>query len=104
MYVSFSFFCTRFGPGIIVDFSRQKVTVPILEMLLKLARECNLTEKINAMFAGQHINLTEDRAVLHMALRSHADDKYTDNGKDVVKDVHEVLSRIEKFSNKVRSG
>lgn len=90
--------------GAIIDFTRQKVTVDIMKQLFELAKERNVENKIAAMFAGEHLNSTEDRAVLHVALRSHQSDKFVDGGKDVVQDVLQVLDRIKRFSDKVRSG
>lgn len=90
--------------GVICDFSRQKVTQNVMKSLIDLASQRGLTSKIASMFAGEHINSTEDRAVLHVALRSHSSDHFVVDGKDVVADVHDVLNRIQKFSDRVRSG
>lgn len=73
-------------------------------MLFTLAKERNLKQQIDAMFAGEHINSTENRAVLHVALRSHLSDRFSDSGHDVVKDVHHVLNQIKQFTEEVRSG
>jgi glucose-6-phosphate isomerase len=73
-------------------------------MLLKLADKAGLREKIDAMFNGDHINATEDRAVLHAALRSPRKASIVVEGQNVVKDVWEVLDRIRDFSEQVRSG
>jgi glucose-6-phosphate isomerase len=71
---------------------------------LQLADESGLRQRIDAMFAGEHINVSEDRAVLHVALRMPKDDTLVVDGKDVVKQVHEVLGRMRSFSDRVRSG
>lgn len=73
-------------------------------MLLKLAEKAGLRSKIDAMFSGRHINSTEDRAVLHAALRSPRTASINVDGQNVVKDVWEVLDRINIFSEKVRTG
>lgn len=90
--------------GIYVDFSRQNMTDTTLQLLLNLAERSQLRTKMNAMFAGQHINSTEDRAVLHTALRAPRDSRINVDGKDVVPDVWEVLDKIKDFSEKVRNG
>mmetsp|Transcript_4172 Transcript_4172/g.9691 ORF Transcript_4172/g.9691 Transcript_4172/m.9691 type:complete len:662 (+) Transcript_4172:57-2042(+) len=90
--------------GIYCDLSRQRVTAKTLELLLKLAEKAQLREKIESMFAGEHINSTEDRAALHVATRARRDQSIIVDGRDVVPDVWEVLEKIKDFSNKVRSG
>ncbi|KAL3144094.1 hypothetical protein ABBQ32_003885 [Trebouxia sp. C0010 RCD-2024] len=91
--------------GIICDFSRQRVTTKTVQLLRKLAGAANLKAKISEMFGGQHLNVTEDRAVLHPALRAPRDEKiYVDGKKNVVPEVWEVLDKIKGFSDKVRSG
>lgn len=87
-----------------LDYSKNLVTDSTVEALVALAEEAGLAEKIAAMFAGEHINLTEDRAVLHTALRLPRDASLVVDGQDVVADVHEVLDRMAEFSEKVRSG
>lgn len=87
-----------------VDYSKNLVTDEVLSSLLALAAKARLTERIAAMFAGEHINVTEDRAVLHTALRLPRTAKLTVDGQDVVAEVHEVLDRMGAFSDKVRSG
>ncbi|BDA44166.1 Glucose-6-phosphate isomerase, cytosolic 1 [Coccomyxa sp. Obi] len=89
---------------IIADFSRQRVTKKTLELLTNLADRAKLREKIDAMFAGEHINITEDRAVLHVALRAPRTKKIMADGVDVVPEVWQVLDKIKDFSDKVRSG
>ncbi|GIL43028.1 hypothetical protein Vafri_837 [Volvox africanus] len=90
--------------GILCDFTRQRVTQRTLELLYELAEQSNLREKINAMFNGEHINSTEDRAVLHVATRAHRNQKIIVDGRDVVPDVWEVLDKIKAFTDKVRNG
>ena len=90
--------------GIYLDFSRQNMTDSTLQLLLNLAERAKLKTKMNAMFAGDHINATEDRAVLHTALRAPRDSRVMVDGKDVIPDVWEVLDKIKEFSDKVRSG
>ncbi|MEU8242688.1 glucose-6-phosphate isomerase [Actinoplanes missouriensis] len=87
-----------------VDYSKNLVTDEVLSALFALAQRAKLSEKITAMFAGEHINVTEDRAVLHTALRLPRTAKLTVDGQDVVADVHEVLDRMGAFADKVRSG
>lgn len=90
--------------GLYVDFSRQNMTDTTLQLLLNLAERAKLRTKMNAMFGGQHINGTEDRAVLHTALRAPRDARILVDGVDVVPGVWEVLDKIKDFSEKVRSG
>eukprot|EP00245_Coleochaete_scutata_P004800 TRINITY_DN177_c0_g5_i1.p1 TRINITY_DN177_c0_g5~~TRINITY_DN177_c0_g5_i1.p1 ORF type:complete len:573 (-),score=108.68 TRINITY_DN177_c0_g5_i1:883-2601(-) len=90
--------------GFVLDLSRQRATSSTLEKLLALAKEANLEQKISSMFHGEHINSTEDRAVLHVALRADASTVIEDNGKNVVPEVHAVLDKIAEFSERVRSG
>ena len=87
-----------------VDFSRQRATVETMAKLYALAEEAGLKAKIEAMFNGEHINRTEDRAVLHVATRARPDQQIFVDGKDVVPDVWDVLDKIKLFSEKVRSG
>ena len=74
------------------------------QLLLKLAEAAGLPAKIQAMFAGEHINATEDRAVLHVATRARREQSIKEGGKDVVPEVWEVLDKIRAFSDKVRKG
>jgi len=90
--------------GIYCDMSRQRVTKKTLLLLFKLATAVNLRRKIDAMFNGEHINVTEDRAVLHVALRALKPQKIKCDGRDVVPEVWSVLDKIKTFSLKVRSG
>ena len=87
-----------------VDYSKNLVTDEVLSALIALAERAGLAERTAAMFAGEHINSTEDRAVLHTALRLPRDATLVVDGQDVVADVHEVLSRMGAFSERVRSG
>src|SRR3954453_22045422 len=87
-----------------VDYSKNLVTDEVLSALYALATKAKLRERTAAMFAGEHINVTEDRAVLHTALRLPRDATLVVDGQDVVAEVHEVLDRMGAFSDKVRSG
>ncbi|HXH78586.1 glucose-6-phosphate isomerase [Nocardioides sp.] len=87
-----------------VDLSKNLVNADIVEALLALGDEVGLTARRDAMFAGERINATEDRAVLHTALRKPRGSSLTIEGRDVVADVHEVLERVYAFADKVRSG
>ncbi|MEN9936859.1 MAG: hypothetical protein RLZZ387_3438 [Chloroflexota bacterium] len=90
--------------GLYLDYSKHRVTDETLSLLLALAEESGLRERIDAMFAGQKINLTEGRAVLHTALRAPRDRQILVDGRDVVPDVHEVLDRMATFAERVRRG
>lgn len=87
-----------------VDLSKALLDDAVLDTLLALADEVRLAERRDAMFRGDHINVTEDRAVLHTALRLPADATLEVDGQDVVSDVHEVLDRVYAFADQVRSG
>ena len=87
-----------------VDLSKNLITSDVLERLLELAQQCNVGERRDAMLRGEHINVTEDRAVLHTALRRPESDSLTVDGGDAVVDVHEVLKKVYDFADKVRSG
>jgi glucose-6-phosphate isomerase len=90
--------------GIYLDYSKNRITGETIRLLVNLAEECGLPERIDAMFRGDKINLTEDRSVLHVALRAPRDAQIFADGKDVVPEVHAVLDRMAGFSNQVRSG
>ncbi len=90
--------------GLYVDFAKNRVTRDTIRMLLDLAEQAGLSERIEAMFAGDKINVSEDRAVLHVALRADRGTAIEVDGHDVVPDVHEVLDRMAAFAGKVRSG
>jgi glucose-6-phosphate isomerase len=90
--------------GIHADLSKHRVTGETLALLLALASERGVTERRDAMFRGEHVNTTEDRPALHVALRLPRDRSLVVDGRDVVRDVHEVLDRMAAFSERVRSG
>ncbi|THG09213.1 hypothetical protein TEA_027399 [Camellia sinensis var. sinensis] len=90
--------------GILLDYSRQCATLETMNKLFKLAEAACLKEKINKMFNGERINSTENRSVLHVALRAPRDAVINSNGKNVVPDVWNVLDKIRDFSERVRSG
>ncbi len=90
--------------GIYLDYSKNRVTDETMGLLLRLAVESGLAGKIEAMFSGEKINVTENRAVLHTALRAPQGVRILVDGQDVVAGVHEVLDRMSVFSDKVRRG
>ena len=90
--------------GLYLDYSKNRMTEETLYLLLELATEAGLRERIDAMFRGEKINLTEKRAVLHTALRAPKGTSIVVNGEDVVPKVHAVLNRMADFSDRVRSG
>jgi glucose-6-phosphate isomerase len=90
--------------GVYLDYSKNRITDETVRLLVALARRAGLRERIDAMFAGEKINVTEDRPVLHVALRAPEDEHIYVDGKDVVPDVHAVLRKMASFSDKVRSG
>src|ERR1035437_8299920 len=90
--------------GLHLDYSMQRVTDETLGLLLALAAECGLRERIDAMFRGDRINVSEKRAVLHVALRAPADSSLTLDGLNVVPQVQAVLGRMEEFTRRIRSG
>ncbi len=90
--------------GLYLDYSKNRVTDETLNLLLQLAEESGLRARIDAMFSGEKINITEKRAVLHVALRAPKDESIIVDGKDVVPEVHAVLDRMADFSQRVRSG
>ncbi|HEX5682320.1 MAG TPA: glucose-6-phosphate isomerase [Desulfobacterales bacterium] len=89
---------------LLVDFSKNRITAETLGLLIELARECGLPEAIAQMFAGGRINETENRAVLHVALRNRANTPMHADGVDVMPEVNAVLSRMRDFSRRVNSG
>jgi glucose-6-phosphate isomerase len=95
---------TAEAEGIYLDYSKNRVTDETMRLLVELAEESAVPQRRDAMFAGQHINVSEDRAVLHLALRMPAGTKLIVDGEDVVAQVHEVLSRMRTFADKIRSG
>src|SRR5271156_3746440 len=90
--------------GIYLDYSKHRITDETLKLLLQLAEESGLKARIDAMFSGEKINITEKRAVLHVALRAPKGEKIVVDGEDVVPGVHEVLDKMSAFSDRVRSG
>src|SRR6516225_2410264 len=90
--------------GLFLDYSKNRVTDDTLKLLVKLARECGVEERRDAMFRGDKINVTEKRAVLHVALRAPKGEVIKVDGVDVVPDVHAVLDKMAAFSDRVRSG
>ena len=90
--------------GIYFDYSKNRITDETLRLLLQLAEASGLRQRIDAMFSGEKINVTEQRAVLHVALRAPADQSIVVDGENVVPQVHAVLDKMANFSNRVRSG
>ncbi|MDR8410252.1 glucose-6-phosphate isomerase [Nonomuraea sp. 3-1Str] len=86
-----------------LDYAKQRATGETLDLLVALAERAGLRERIDAMFSGEHINVSEDRAVLHVALRMPAGAELTVDGQDVVGDVHAVLDKMSGFAERVRS-
>ena len=90
--------------GIYLDYSKHRVTEETMGLLVALAEACGLRERIDAMFRGDRINVTENRSVLHVALRAPRDASIVVDGTDVVEEVHAVLDRMGDFSDRIRSG
>lgn len=90
--------------GLYLDYSKNRVTDETLKLLVQLADESGLRERIDAMFRGDKINITENRAVLHVALRAPKGASIVVDGENVVRQVHAVLDKMADFSNRVRSG
>lgn len=90
--------------GIYLDYSKNRITDQTLKLLFQLAEERKLRDRIDAMFRGDRINVTENRSVLHIALRMPRDQKLLVDGRNVVADVHEVLDKMASFSSRVRNG
>jgi glucose-6-phosphate isomerase len=95
---------TAEAEGIYLDYSKHRITDETLKLLLQLAEESGLKARLDAMFSGEKINITEKRAVLHVALRAPKGEKIVVDGEDVVPAVHEVLDRMAAFSERIRSG
>ena len=95
---------TAEGAGLFLDYSKNRVSTETLKILLALAEESKLREHTDAMFSGEKINITEKRAVLHVALRAPKGQSILVDGEDVVPKVHEVLDRMSAFCDRVRSG
>src|SRR2546423_1436713 len=88
---------TAEAEGVFLDYSKNRATDETLRLLVELAQQSGLRQRIDAMFAGEHINITEDRAVLHVALRAPAGTSIIVDGVDVVPEVHAVLDRMAQF-------
>ena len=95
---------TAEAEGIYLDYSKHRITDQTIKLLVQLAEESGLKERRDAMFSGEKINITEKRAVLHVALRAPKGEKIVVDGEDVVPAVHEVLDRMSAFSERIRSG
>lgn len=89
---------------LVFDYSKNIISPKTMQLLLQLAEDCKLKDAIDAMFDGTHINETENRAVLHTALRDFSGRPVMDNGKDIMPDVKKVLAHIKEFSGKIHSG
>ena len=100
----FNNFSLKFNDDFLVDFSKNRITEDTLSLLIKLAEETDLKNAIEAMFTGEKINVTEDRAVLHTALRNQSDSPVLVDGQDVMPEVRKVLAKIKAFTEKVISG
>ncbi|MBV8483319.1 MAG: glucose-6-phosphate isomerase [Verrucomicrobia bacterium] len=90
--------------GLYLDYSKNRVTDETLKLLLQLAEECRLRTRIDAMFSGEKINITENRAVLHVALRAPKETSIVVDGQNVVPEVHAVLDKMAAFADRVRGG
>src|SRR6516162_6710768 len=95
---------TAEAAGVFLDYSKNRITDETLNLLIQLAEESGLRERIDAMFRGEKINVSEKRAVLHVALRAPKDEVIKVDGKDVVPGVHAVLDKMAAFCDRVRSG
>src|SRR6187549_1188810 len=90
--------------GVYLDYSKNRITDETIPLLVRLAEDCGLRARIDAMFSGQKINVSEKRAVLHVALRAPRGTSILVDGDNVVPGVHAVLDRMAEFSNRVRGG
>ena len=90
--------------GVYLDYSKNRITDETLKLLLRLAEECGLRQRIDAMFRGDKINVSEKRAALHVALRAPRGAAIAVDGRNVVPDVHAVLDKMTEFSNRLRGG
>ena len=90
--------------GIYFDYSKNRITDETIKLLLQLAKECSLRERIDAMFRGDKINITENRAVLHVALRAPKGESIILDGENVVPPVHNVLDKMGSFAERLRKG
>ncbi|MDN6116224.1 MAG: glucose-6-phosphate isomerase, partial [Enterobacterales bacterium] len=100
----FSKFSATFNDQMLVDFSKNRITTETLEKLQALAKETDLQGAIASMFAGEKINRTEDRAVLHVALRNRSNTPIIVDGKDVMPEVNAVLAKMKQFCERVIGG
>ncbi|HEY2147877.1 MAG TPA: glucose-6-phosphate isomerase, partial [Pirellulales bacterium] len=92
------------GVGLFLDYSKNRITQETLPLLVTLAEDCGLRGRIDAMFRGEKINITENRSVLHTALRAPRSASIVVDGVDVVPQVHAVLDKMSNFANRIRSG
>jgi len=95
---------TAEAAGLFLDYSKNRITGETLKRLFELAEESGLRAAIDAMFRGEKINVTENRAVLHVALRAPKETSFTVDGRNVLPEVHAVLDKMGDFSNRVRNG
>ena len=94
---------TASGAGLFLDYSKHRATAETIDLLLELAKQRGVPERRDAMFRGERINTTENRPVLHIALRAPANESIVVDGVDVVQQVHEVLGRMRRFADRIRS-
>ena len=92
------------GAGVYLDYSKNRITDETLSLLLALAEQSGLRAHIDAMFRGDRINVSENRSVLHVALRAPKGESIVVDGRNVVEDVHAVLDKMAAFANRIRSG
>ena len=90
--------------GLYLDYSKNLITYETIRLLVQLATECGLRERTEAMFRGDRINISENRPVLHVALRAPRGESIIVDGKNIITDVHDVLDRMATFANRVRDG
>ena len=95
---------TAEAKGLFLDYSKNRITDETFRLLLRLATESGLKERIEAMFRGEKINITENRAVLHVALRAPADESIIVDGVNVVPQVHDILDKMTGFADRIKSG
>src|SRR5262250_2601443 len=95
---------TAEAAGLYLDYSKNRVTDETVRLLVELAEESGVPARRDAMFRGEHINVSEDRAVLHVALRLPATASLVVDGVDVVREVHDVFGRMSRFADQIRSG
>ena len=95
---------TAEAAGVFLDYSKNRIDDETLSLLVELAEQSGLRDRIDAMFRGEKINVTENRAVLHVALRAPRGTSIVVDGKNVVPEVHGVLDKMAEFANRIRSG